>query len=153
METLNASNIDQVKVAAFIAAIFINWRAFSLVMLHYLSLLAYDSIESALYYNLAVGIIYAYFAAEFINISYKCRQVFLSIAVIFWLCAVDAYLFPATETMLYNSYIYIIGALDLYALSLMLKGGGGNGGLFSLLEHWILFLRYRILWLSYNRYQ
>ena len=150
---MNSDLLNQVTLAAFVAAIFINWRAILFAGLHLSAIWLFDSVESEIYYMLLTGVINALAGAIFIKLSYELRQVLLAIGALFWLCAVDAYLFPTTETVLYNSYIYIISAMDLYVLFLLLRGGGGNGGLFSLLERWILFLRYRILWLSYNRYK
>lgn len=143
---------DTITLAAFLAAVFINRCALLFVIGHLANDYFYDHIGSGIYYNLSSGIAYALIGALFINLSYKLRQVFILIGALFWLCAVDFYLFPTTETMLYNSFAYIVGAVDLYALFLLLSGGGNSGGIYSLLEHWFFILRYRILWVSNLRY-
>lgn len=140
--------LDLATLAAFMAAIYINRWAALFALAHLLSEWLFAAIGNPIYYNLASGIGYALLGSLFITLSYKLRQVFIVLAGLFWLSAVDFYLFPDTETMLYNSFAYIVGAVDLYALLLMLSGGSDGGRLHSLLEHWFFILRYRILWLS-----
>ena len=149
---MTAMQADTITLAAFIAAIYINRWAVLFVAAHLMNEWVYLATESGIYYNLLSGIGYALLGSLFINLSYNLRQVFILIGALFWLCAVDFYLFPTTETMFYNSFAYIVGAVDLYALFLLLSGGGNSGGLYSLLEHWFFILRYRILWVSNLRY-
>lgn len=149
---MTAATADAITLAAFLAVVFINRWALLFVIGHLANDYFYDHIGSGIYYNLSSGIAYALIGSLFINLSYKLRQVFILIGALFWLSAVDFYLFPATETMFYNSFAYIVGAVDLYALYLMLSGGGNSGGLYSLLQHWFFILRYRILWVSNLRY-
>lgn len=151
-QILNAAAADSITLAAFIAAIYINRWAALFVSAHLLNDQLFSVISSPIYYNLSAGIAYAIAGAVFIKLSYELRQVFIGIAALFWLSAVDFYLFPDTETMLYNSFAYIVGAVDLYALYLMLSGGSDGGRLYRLCEHWFFILRYRILWISNLRY-
>ena len=151
-QALDAASADTITLAAFIAAIYINRCAALFVAAHLLNDQLFNAISSPIYYNLSAGVAYAIAGAVFIKLSYELRQVFIGIAALFWLSAVDFYLFPDTETMLYNSFAYIVGAVDLYALYLMLSGGSDGGRLYRLCEHWFFILRYRILWVSNLRY-
>lgn len=152
MNEMTIELLDIATLVAFIAAIYINRWAALFALAHLMNDYLFDAIDSPIYYNLASGIGYALLGSLFITLSYKLRQVFILIGALFWLSAVDFYLFPDTETMLYNSFAYIVGAVDLYALLLMLSGGSDGGRLHSLCEHWFFVLRYRILWLSNLRY-
>lgn len=152
MIEMTATQADTITLAAFIAAIYINRWAALFVAAHLLNDQLFIAISSPIYYNLSAGVAYAIAGAVFIKLSYELRQVFIGIAALFWLSAVDFYLFPDTETMLYNSFAYIVGAVDLYALCLMLSGGSDGGRLYRLCEHWFFILRYRILWVSNLRY-
>lgn len=149
---MTAIQADTITLAAFIAAIYINRWAALFVASHLLNDQLFSAISSPTYYNLSAGVAYAIAGAVFIKLSYELRQVFIGIAALFWLSAVDFYLFPDTETMLYNSFAYIVGAVDLYALYLMLSGGSDGGRLYRLCGHWFFILRYRILWVSNLRY-
>lgn len=149
---MTAIQADTITLAAFIAAIYINRWATLFVAAHLLNDQLFSAISSPVYYNLVAGVAYAVVGAVFIKLSYELRQVFIGIAALFWLSAVDFYLFPDTETMLYNSFAYIVGVVDLYALYLMLSGGSDGGRLYRLCEHWFFILRYRILWVSNLRY-
>lgn len=143
---------DTITLCAFLAAATINRYAIIFVFAHLFNESAFALVDGSIYYNLLSGIAYALIGALFINLSYELRQVFIGTAALFWLSAVDFYLFPDTETMLYNSFAYIVGAVDLYALYLMLSGGSDGGRLYRLCEHWFFILRYRILWVSNLRY-
>lgn len=152
MIEMTATQADTITLAAFIAAIYINRWAALFAAAHLLNDQLFSAISSPIYYNLSAGVAYAVVGAVFIKLSYELRQVFIGIAALFWLSAVDFYLFPDTETMLYNSFAYIVGVVDLYALYLMLSGGSDGGRLYRLCEHWFFILRYRILWVSNLRY-
>lgn len=143
---------DTITLCAFLAAATINRYALLLVLIHLFNEAAFILVDGGIYYNLLSGVACALLGYTFINVSYKLRQVLVLTGALFWLSAVDFYLFPTTETMLYNSFAYIVGAVDLYALFLLLSGGGNSGGIYSLLEHWFFILRYRILWVSNLRY-
>lgn len=142
---MNVVDADKITLAAFIAAIFIHRHAIYIVLLHLLCDWLYVAIDSPIYYNLALGLAFAFSGAQLINISYKLRQVLLCVGLLFWLSAVDYYLFPVEETLFFKSFAYIVGVMDLYALLLMLRGGGSGGRLYRMCEHWFFFLRYRIL--------
>lgn len=140
--------IDDLTVAALVAASFINRQALIVLAGHLLATWLFQITDSAIYYNCAAGIVMALNAAVFIKLSYEIRQALLLTAGLFWLAAVDAYLFPITETIYYNSFVYLVGAVNLYVLYLLLGGRRLVARLISAAQHWIFLRCNRILWTS-----
>lgn len=145
--------IDGLIVAALVAASFINRQALIVLAGHLLCEWAFSAVDSAIYYNCMAGIVMAINAAVFIKLLYEIRQALLLTAGLFWLAAVDAYLFPITETTYYNSFAYLVGMVDLYILYLLLGGRRLVARLIGAAQHWIFFCHNRILLLSNTQAQ
>lgn len=139
--------------AALVAASFINRQSLIVLAGHLLCEWAFSAVGSAIYYNCAAGIIMAINAAVFIKLSYEIRQALLLTAGLFWLAAVDAYLFPISETIYYNSFSYLVGTVNLYVLYLLIGGRRLVARLISAAQHWIFFCHNRILLLSNTQVQ
>ena len=120
---MTALSADIITAVAFAAAILINRQAFILLAAHLLLWVAFLSPTNDFWFNLSATIIYAAAATVFIRIKSELRYAMMCIAVLYYLGAVDAFLFPYTETLYYNSISYLIGAVDLYALLIVCYGG------------------------------
>jgi hypothetical protein len=120
---MTASNLDVLTVAAFAAAILINRQAAILLVVHLLNELAFLLPINDFWTNICGTIIYAAAATVFIRIKSELRYAMMCIAGLYYLGAVDAFLFPYTETLYYNSISYLVGAVDLYALLIVCYGG------------------------------
>lgn len=141
--------VDLIWVAAFFAISFHNPQALIVFVGYMLAEVAFVTIDDAIYYNCVVGLICAMSGAVFIKLLSSIRNALLLSGCLYWLAAVDAFAFPLTETMYYTSFSYIVGAVDLYVLILLLGGRRLECRLSSAAQHWILALRYRILWVSH----
>jgi hypothetical protein len=60
---------------------------------------------------------------------------------LYYLGAVDAFLFPHTQTLYYNSISYLIGAVDLYALLIVCYGGRFGARIDRPFANWIFRLQ------------
>jgi hypothetical protein len=120
---MTAFSADIITAVAFAAAILINRQAFILLAAHLLLWVAFLSPTNDFWFNLSAAIIYAAAATVFIHIKSELRYAMMCIAGLYYLGAVDAFLFPYTETLYYNSISYLIGAVDLYALLIVCYGG------------------------------
>ena len=141
--------VDLIWVAAFFAISFHNPQALIVFVGYMLAEVAFVTVDDAIYYNCIVGLICAMSGAVFIKLLSSIRNALLLSGCLYWLAAVDAFAFPLTETMYYTSFSYIVGAVDLYVLILLLGGRRLECRLSSAAQHWILALRYRILWVSH----
>lgn len=120
---MSAEILDLMKIAALVAASFINRQAIVVLAFMLLGELAFKLTDTDFWFCLCAGAIYAVNATAHIKISYNIRQALLVTGCLYWLCAFDAFLFPQTETMFYTSFGYLIGAVDLYVLLSLLSGG------------------------------
>lgn len=134
--------------AALVAASFLNRQALVVLVGHCAAMSVYYLPIGDVYYNCAAGIIMALNAAALIRLSYEIRQALLLTAGLFWLAAVDAYLFPIIETIYYNSFVYLVGAVNLYVLYLLMGGRRLVARLISAAQYWIFLRCNRILWTS-----
>lgn len=144
---------DTLIAAALVAASFLNRQALIVLVGHCAAMAVYYTPVSDVSYNAIAGVILALNAVVFIKLLYEIRQALLLTAALFWLSAVDAYLFPISETIYYNSFVYLVGAVNLYVLLLLLGGRRLVARLISAAQHWIFFWRNRILWLSNTQAQ
>jgi hypothetical protein len=138
---MTASSLDVITVAAFAAAIFINRQAIILLSAHLLWELMFLLPLSDFWTNICGTIIYAAAATVFIKLKSELRYAMLCIAGLYYLGAIDAFLFPETETLYYNSISYFIGAIDLYALLIVCNGGRPGAGVDCPLFRWIFRLQ------------
>jgi hypothetical protein len=138
---MNASSLDVITVAAFAAAIFINRQAAILLAAHLLNELAFLLPINDFWTNICGAIIYAAAATVFIRIKSELRYAMLCIAGLYYLGAIDAFLFPETETLYYNSISYFVGAIDLYALFIVCNGGRSGAGVGCPFVRWIFRLQ------------
>ncbi len=120
---MTAYDADILTIAALIAALFINRQAFILLVAHLAWEFAFLLPLNDFWMSLTGAVIYSIAASLYIKLKSEIRYVMLTISGLYYLCAVDAFLFPAIETMYYQSMPYLIGAMDLYALWLLCTGG------------------------------
>ncbi len=120
----SADTIDTLKMAAFIAAIFINRQAVVIVFFFILSELLFKYGSSlGVYYFCTAAALYSINATINIKLSYQIRQALICIGVINWLAALDYFLSP-NETIFYVCYPWLINGLDVFILLILLNGGG-----------------------------
>lgn len=121
---LNAETIDSAKMAAFIAAIFINRQAVIIVGFHLIGgkLFFYGQSYGG-YYFCAAACLSALNAVIFIKLSYEIRQALIFIACVTWIAALDFFMFPIV-TLFYVCYPWIINGLDLFILYVLFSNGG-----------------------------
>jgi hypothetical protein len=120
---IDAASVDLLKVAAFVAVAFINRQAIVLLLAHVCCELLFLLPLTDFWFNLAAATLYAAAATVFIKLKSQLRYAMLCMSGLYYLGAIDAFLFPSTETMYYNSIAYLVSAVDLYALVILCKGG------------------------------
>lgn len=140
---MTTSDLDALTVAAFAAAILINRQAAILLIAHLAWELIFLLPLNDFWTNLCGTIIYAAAATVFIKLKSELRYAMLCCAGLYYLGAIDAFLFPETETLYYNSISYFIGAIDLYALFIACNGGRKRAGVGRPFTRWIFRLQSR----------
>jgi len=138
---MTAFNADILTIAAFCAAVFINRQAALLVVTHCLLWLLFLTPVSDFWFSLSSAIICAAAATVFIKLKSQLRYAMLCTAGLYYLGAIDAFLFPTTETLYYNSIGYFIGAVDLYALFIVCNGGRKRAGVGRPFTWWVFRLQ------------
>jgi hypothetical protein len=123
MELLNASNFDIFKIAALLAAFFVNRQSAVVLFGMLIGELLFYLVGSWFWFCILAGWLYSLNATVFIKIDSGIRYALILTACLYWLAAVDDFLFPTIETMYYNSLGYIVGAVDMYVLLVLLNGG------------------------------
>lgn len=123
MESLLASNIDDIKMAAFLAAFFVNRQAFVIVAFHFIGDLLFASTDSGLIASCLLAALYSLNATINIKLSFEIRQALICVAFINWLAAVDYFVSP-NETVFYTCYPWFINGLDVFILACLLSNGG-----------------------------
>lgn len=118
-----ASDIDQIKLAAFIAAFLINRQAFVIVCFHLIGELIFRASDSGFTVSIIFAALYSLNAVINIKLSYEIRQALLCIACVNWLAALDYFVSPS-ETLFYLCYPWIINGLDVFILYVLLSSGG-----------------------------
>jgi hypothetical protein len=126
---MTAEMLDLIHIAALVAASFINRQAVVVLAFMLIGEALFKVIDTEFWFCIMAGMLYAINAAVFVKLDYSIRQALIVTGLLYWLCAVDSFLLPQTETMLYNSFGYIIGAVDLYVLLLLCKGGRERVGI------------------------
>lgn len=150
---MTATQADTIMIAAFLAASFYNRQGVIIVAGYLSTELVFAYIDNPIYYNCLSGLILAASGAVFIKLLSSIRNALLLSGCLYWLAAIDAFIFPTTETMFYTSFGYIVGAVDLYVLILLLGGRRLECILSGAAQYWILAWRYRILWVSHQAIQ
>ena len=125
---MTAFSADMIIMAAFIAACFINKQAIIVLVAYVSYLIAFILPLNDFWMNLTGAVIYSMTATVFIKLKSEIRYAMLTIGGLYYLGAIDAFLFPSVETMYYNSIAYLISAVDLYALIILCKGGQQHVG-------------------------
>ena len=128
MELLSASNFDLLKMAALLAAFFVNRQSAIVLFGMLVGELIFYLVDSWFWFCILAGWLYSLNATVFIKLNANIRTALLLTAVLYWLAAVDDFLFPTIETMYYNSLGYIVGAVDVYVLLILLNGGRRRDG-------------------------
>jgi hypothetical protein len=140
---MSASDIDVLKVVAFAAAILINRQAAILLIAHLAWEIMFLLPFNDFWTTLSASAIYATAATAFIKLKSQLRYAMLCTAGLYYLGAIDAFLFPTTETLYYNSIGYFIGAVDLYALFIVCNGGRSGAGVGRPFTWWVFRLQLR----------
>jgi hypothetical protein len=141
--------IDYIHMTALVAVCFVNRQAVIVLLFMLLAEPLFYFSEKDFQFNIYASILYALNAIVFIKFSYEIRQALICTAMLYWLCAVDAFLHPY-ETLLYQLMPWVLAVIDCYILCKLLNIGGRQIVRFlrELPENFIFSLRYRILWLS-----
>jgi hypothetical protein len=138
---VTASNLDVLTVVAFAAAILINRQAAILLIAHLAWEIMFLLPLNDFWITLAASAIYAAAATAFIKLKSQLRYAMLCTAGLYYLGAIDAFLFPTVETLYYNSIGYFIGAVDLYALFIVCNGGRKRAGVGRPFTWWVFRLQ------------
>ena len=141
--------IDYIHMTALVAVCFFNRQAVIVLLFMLLAEAFYYISETDFQFSIYASILYALNAIVFIKFSYEIRQALICTAMLYWLCAVDAFLHPY-ETMLYQFMPWALATIDCYIMCKLLNIGGRQIVRFlrELPENFIFSLRCRILWLS-----
>lgn len=113
---MSVSDFDILKVVAFAAAIFLNRQAVIVLLAHLICELAYLLPLNDFWMTITGATIYAVTASAFIKLKSQIRHALITISCLYYLNAIDFYLFDGYETLYYHSVSYLIGAIDLYVL-------------------------------------
>jgi hypothetical protein len=149
METLinllKETDIDQVKLAACLAAFLFNWRAIIIAAAWALDLFLYGSVAGNVDLYAWLVVVYGALAVN-IKFPSSIRNAILSISGVNWLMVVDYSLFNF-DTWLMLCYPFIINAIDAYIIWQLLSNGGrqGVGLFFDAAQNFIFARIFRIL--------
>jgi hypothetical protein len=124
---MSAETFDILKIAALVAASFLNRQAVIVLVYMLIGEMLFKVTPTEFWFCIAAGAIYAINATVAVPLAYRIRQALIVTGCLYWLCALDAFLFPNVETLLYTSFGYLIGAVDLYVLWILLLGGQRDG--------------------------
>jgi hypothetical protein len=139
---------DQIKIAACIAAFLFTWRAWLIAAIFAVTPFMFEAAQTGEQFSFSMIILYC-ICAEFIKFKSEIRQALWAVAALSWIALVD-YSFFSYETIFYQSYPFIIHALDCYIICHLLSNGGRQdvGAFGRFIENFIFSVRCRILWLS-----
>lgn len=117
--------IDELKVAIFIAAFFINRQAGWILIIHTATELAQLSPLNGFDTALAKAVILS-LSAAYITLKSEIRQVLMWLSWVSWWCAVDILLYPGAATLFSSNYSSLINTLDAVIIYHLFKTGGLN---------------------------
>ena len=142
-------DLDSIKIAALLAAFFINWRVFIVALIWSADIAARDIAPTGVSASFSSAILFCIPALMNIKFSDKIHQAFICLAAINWIALID-YTFFDYETTFYLCYPWLIHGIDTWIIWQFLSGGGKQnvGSIRKLLEDFIFSVRCRILWLS-----
>lgn len=111
-----ASDFDLMMAVAFAAAISLNRQAAIVLLAFFVINLAYLLPLNDFWMTITGATIYAVTASVFIKLKSQIRYALITISCLYYLNAIDFYLFDGYETLYYHSVSYLVGAIDLYVL-------------------------------------
>ena len=121
---LSAEFVDNVKMAALIAAVFINRQALIILSFHLVGEFIFSQLSHlGTYYFCIAAAMYSINATINIKLSYLIRQALICIGAINWLASLDYFVSPS-ETPFYLCYPWLINGLDVFILYVLLSSGG-----------------------------
>lgn len=127
---MTSFDVDCLKVAAFVAAFFINRQAAIILLAHTICYLAFLTPASDFWFTIISATIYAAVASVFIKLKSEIRYALFCQACLYYLNSVDYALSGGIETLYYASVPYLIAMVDLYIVWQLVKGEPqhvGNG--------------------------
>lgn len=131
---MTASDFDVMLAVAYAAAFALNRQtaivAAAFVAWQLLYLLPLDDF----WMTITGATIYAVTASIFIKLKSQIRYALITISSLYYLNAIDFYLFSGVETLYYHSVGYLIGAIDLYVLWQLSNGEPRHVGVNSVVH-------------------
>lgn len=118
-------DIDHLKIAALVAAFFVNWRCLIAAVIWLADVGIYESTETGAQLSFWLIILYCLPALLNIKFPYKVHQAFILLALINWLALID-YSFSNYETIFYLCYPWLIHGIDIWIIWQFLSSGGGQ---------------------------
>ena len=114
-DLLIAESADTLKAVAFAAVfLFVKSRQACVVLLaHAVCEFTYVSHLSPFATAISISILYATISASQITIKSEIRYLFIMLAAVNWLCALDILRSPNDVTYFSMSYTYLVNAVDL----------------------------------------
>ena len=145
---MSNETFDQIKIAACLAAFLFTWRAALIAGLFAATPFIFAAAATGEQFSFVMVMLYC-LCALFIKFKSEIRQALWAVAAISWIALIDYSFFPY-ETLFYQSYPFIIHALDCYIIWHLISKGARQdvGQFFDVAENFIFSVRYRILWLS-----
>jgi len=146
-------DIDHLKIAALVAAFFVNWRCLVAAVIWLADVGIYESTDTGAQLSFWLIILYCLPLLLNIKFPYKVHQAFILLALINWLALID-YSFSNYETIFYLCYPWLIHGIDIWIIWQFLSSGGSQDvGAFARwlrrsAQDFIFSLGYRILWVS-----
>lgn len=137
---MDAISVDLLTLAAFALACSMNKQAVIPLVCHCVLWLIFLSPLNELYFALTAATIYAAAASLFIRLDRNIRYAMLCISCLYYLNAIDYFLFDGFETLYYHSISYLIGAVDLYVLWQLVKGEPQHVGYVGAMRNRLLHL-------------
>ena len=127
---VTTSDLDLLKLAAFIAAFFINRQALALIAAHLAWELIYISTDSGFAVSLLSSALYFIVAASNINLKSEIRHAIWLLGCLYWLAALDYYV-ADTVTYFYIIFPWLINMVDAYIIYHLMGGGRAIVGITS----------------------
>ena len=143
-------DLDTIKIAALVAAFFINWRVFIAAAIWLSDMAIRDEATTGEIASFFSALLFCIPALMNIKFSDKIHQAFICLAVINWIALID-YTFFDYETTFYLCYPWLVHGVDIWIIWQFLSSGGGQDvGIFakrlaSHAQNFIFSWGYRIL--------
>lgn len=125
LSQLSAEQIDNIKMAAFIAACLFNRQALLIVSFHAIGslLFKFTSSDPVIYFCLEASM-YSTSAAVNIRLKSEIRHVLIIVGCLNWLAAVDFIIAPDRVTLFYTCYPWLINCMDILIIYHLLNAKG-----------------------------